>query len=222
MKFESIGRAIAAGSMAALLSAAVPAFAQPSGEIFPTVTNLKINGDSIAESDYSDFFKPYSGTTPVGGGKINDSVLYYIQENIADDPLTTSTNEKVQSWYIFFDPACKGVVEADITFTSAITGVYTKRDDLKATDGIFGIDLTGNSHKDYLTRRFTGTEKRDVTTWDGEKLHISWKAGSPGDHIRVTTEMTSQTPEPGTYAMLLAGLGVVCFVVRRRTLSALA
>ena len=37
-----------------------------------------------------------------------------------------------------------------------------------------------------------------------------WNAGSSGDHVRVMTAVIP-VPEPGTYALMLGGLGVVGF-----------
>ncbi len=198
MKLMSIARGTAAGGVALLLAAAMPAIA------VPTVTNLS---GATGFVDYIDSAQ----IAPVGAGMVDQPFLYYIKEQEGTISLA-GKEEKVQSWYIFFDPACKGVVEADISFTSVIKGVLTKTSELKATDSTFGLTTT----VDYLSRRHTGTEKRDVTTWDvhDNTIHIRWNASDPGDHIRVYT--VAHAPEPETYALMLAGLGVLGAVARRR------
>ncbi len=174
--------------------------------------DFKINGVVALESS----FREYSEKAAVGRGKVNQPFLFFIDEKTEEDPFTHKT---VKSWYIFFDPACQGTVEADITFSSAILGVHSTSAALRKTDSVFGIDVDGDGkYNDYRSRRSTGTERRDQTTWDTEKdpytLHISWKAGGTGDHIRVMTAL--HVPEPQTYALMLAGLGIMGAVARRR------
>jgi PEP-CTERM motif len=208
MKNSALCLAMAAGI---LIAAGAPAQA----EEHLRVDSLRIDGKVV---DTSSYFKEYAGAAPVGVGRIDQSFLFYIDEKRADDPLTPG-NDLVKSWYIFFDPACQGVVEADITFSTAILGVHRSAAALRTTNSAFGIDVDGDGlYNDYRNRRFTGTERRDQTTQlDGDTLRIKWKAGDPGDHIRVTTALAvSNTPEPGTYALMLAGLGVMLFVARRR------
>ncbi len=47
-------------------------------------------------------------------------------------------------------------------------------------------------------------------------LTLDWNASNPGDHIRVLTAV----PEPGTYALMAAGLLAVAGIARRRSRGA--
>ena len=184
------------------------AFAASALAVDPVVSNFSINGVGASSSS----FLEYTGSAAVGVGKVNQNLLYFIDEKIGVDPIS---HETVKSWYIFFDPKCVGVVEADITFSTVIKGVRTTAASLKETNSIFGIDVDGDRLlNDYRSRPLTGTERKDETGWSylGDTLHISWKASNPGDHIRVTTLV----PEPQTYAMMLAGLGLLGTVAFRR------
>lgn len=205
MRFKTIGRAIGfVGSLAVAGSAL--ALGVPTA-----VGTITANGVATSFS----FLEKYSGSAPVGIGKVNSNALYYIDEQIGVDPISLET---VKSWYIFFDPKCQGIVEADITFSTTIKGVRTTTSSIRETNSIFGIDVDGDTYlNDYKSRPLTGTERRDETGWSfaGNTLHIEWKASNPGDHIRVTT----MVPEPQSYALLLAGLGLVGAMARRRSKS---
>ncbi len=208
MNAKAMKNAVAASSLICLIGGAFAGVGDPKIDGF----TMTINGIDVE----TPLFKEYDGRAAVGRGKVNQPFLFFIDEKIAEDPFTRET---VKSWYIFFDPACQGTVEADITFSSAILGVHTTSAALRKTDSDFGIDVDGDrKYNDYRSRRSTGTERRDQTTWDTEKdaytLHISWKAGGTGDHIRVMTAL--HVPEPQTYALMLAGLGIMGAVARRR------
>lgn len=199
MTFKTVGHAI--GLLVSLAVSGTAAAADP------TASNIFINGNPASLS-----FLEYSGSAPVGAGQVNSNNLYYIDERIGIDPIS---HETVKSWYVFFDPLCQGLIQADITFDNAIKGVRTTRSALKETNSIFGIDVDNDTFlNDYRSRPLTGTERTDETGWsyNGNVLQIDWKASNPGDHIRVTTSI----PEPQTYALLLAGLGLVGAATRRR------
>ncbi len=165
--------------------------AAPVYALDPIATTVKINGATGS-------FMEYSGGAAVGVGAVDTNKLFFVDEKSVDG---------VKSWYIFFDPKCRAAVDAEITFSNAITGLITSTQGLLNTDTKFGI-----AGIDYDSVKHTGLEKRDVATFSGNTLTIHWKAGDPGDHIRVMTAV----PEPQTYALLLAGLGVMTLVARRR------
>ena len=146
----------------------------------------------------------YTSSAKVGTGAVDMNKLFFFEEK---------TVGNVQSWYMFFDPTCISSVDALITFSSNITGIDRSTAALKSSDPTFGI---GNPlYTDvYATRKFTGLDKRDFALYKDNQLEIHWKASDPGDHIRVYT--AAVVPEPQTYAMLLAGLGVLAATVRRR------
>lgn len=194
MTFKAVGRAFALA--VTLLSAGAASSNTP--------TAFGMIGGSFL--DFA--FEAYPGTAKVGMGAVDMDKLFFFEER------TVGTT---QSWYIFFDPTCVTSVDALITFSTAITGIDRTTPQLGFSDPTYGI---GNPFTDvYATRKHTGLEKRDVAIVSGNQLEIHWKAGDPGDHLRVYT--ASLVPEPRTYALLLAGLGVVCGMTRGRARAAL-
>lgn len=182
MRFKTIGQAIglacAFGSAGAALAA------------IPTATGT-INGVALT-------FEEFAATTEIGVGLVDTNKLFFIDEQ---------TVENVKSWYIFFDPACKGVVHAEITFSDAIADWIISKPELDSTNITYAKDGIN-----YGSVPRTGLESRDFYAISGNTLTIDWKASDPGDHIRVLTSI----PEPQTYALLLAGLGLVGAASRRR------
>ena len=45
---------------------------------------------------------------------------------------------------------------------------------------------------------------KSATSFTGSTLTLAWNASDPGDHVRILTAV----PEPQTYALMLAGLGM--------------
>lgn len=184
MKRESV--CLAAGVVCAAMAASANALA-------PVATTVTING---ASGSFMEFQAPNS--LAVGHGEVDTNTLFFIKEEIRGNQ---------QSWYVFFDPKCRGWVDAEITFSNTITGLFTSTQALLDTSDFQRGDIK------YVSVPHTGLEKRDYAEGLGSNtLKIHWHASDPGDHIRVTTAI----PEPQTYALLLAGLGVMTLVARRR------
>ena len=51
-----------------------------------------------------------------------------------------------------------------------------------------------------------------IVNMSGSTLTLAWNASDPGDHVRILTAV----PEPQTYALMLAGLGMTAWFARRR------
>ncbi len=124
---------------------------------------------------------------------------------------------RVASHGVVFDPSGTRTVIGSVTFDRPILGIIWTRSGLIATDGLLGLPtITYNSPS------ARGLETRDIpgTSFSGSTLFIDdWQASSPGDNIRV---ITSAIPEPATWAMLIAGFGMVGFALRQRRRTALA
>lgn len=153
---------------------------------------------SSLTSGYS--FQEYAGRAPVGAGRVGvDSTLFYIDEK---------TVNGLKSWLIFFDPAGRQDLNATLTFSHPVTAVFTSRGELQAS-AVYTADSVN-----YLYRPLTGLEREDNISWQvgSTSVNLAWIASNPGDHIRVVTAV----PEPGTYAMFVAGLGVIVWLMRRQ------
>ena len=149
---------------------------------------------------FTEYTTSTAGGAPVGNGLVDvNKTLYFVDEKAVNG---------VKSWYVFFDPLCRSVVDADITFSSVITGIVTDSKGLLLSDPVYGIgDLT------YLNNRYTGLERGDFARQTGgSTLSIHWQASDPGDHVRIYTAV----PEPQTYALLLSGLAMLALATRRR------
>ncbi len=159
-------------------------------------------------------FTEYTGTGPVGDGSINDNAnFYWIFEGTG-----IWSGQAVNSWYLVWEPLDRLTVSGTITFDAAILFFQDDKSELVATAAFGKPGVT----YDY-TSGLVGLEAPDKnnTSWSGSVLTLSgggWNAGSSGDHVRVMTAAPA-VPEPGTYALLLAGLGVVAMVSRRRRSS---
>ena len=101
---------------------------------------------------------------------------------------------------------------APVSF-AATSGIITAKD-LSATAVNF---LTANKPGRFTdgaaaTWTFNNTKPSDFSAF---QLHVN-SVTAAGDSVKFTQLLTTPVPEPETYAMLLAGLGLVGFVVRRR------
>ncbi len=124
---------------------------------------------------------------------------------------------RIASHGVVFDPVASRSVIGSVTFDRPILGVIWLDSRLAATDALLSLPLITNNNPGSR-----GLEARDRpgTTFVGNTLFINdWVASSPGDNLRV---ITAAVPEPATWAMLIAGFGMVGFAARRRHRIALA
>lgn len=156
-------------------------------------------------------FTEYTGAGPVGDGTINDDVnFYWMFESTG-----VWAGQAVNSWFLIWEPEQRLMASGTVSFDAPILFLLDDKSEMVASAAFGKPGVT----YDY-TSALVGLEAPDKnhTSWSGNTLTLSldgWNAGNPGDHVRVMTAVPV-VPEPGTYALLLAGLGGVGMVVRRR------
>jgi len=149
-------------------------------------------------------FAEYTATGPVGNNNINTSTFYWMKEQAG-----TWMGQQVQSWLLIWDPERSGQVRGTVTFDADILHVLDTKAELQATAAFQKPGVTYN-----YSRSAVGLENGEArnTSFTDATLSLRWTASNPGDHVRVMTAV----PEPGTYALMAAGLAVLGFAARRR------
>lgn len=123
---------------------------------------------------------------------------------------TLLAGTRVASHGVVFDPLNSRTVEGFVTFDRPILGLIWLTSKLNATDAALGLASITYDIGD-PARGLEGPD-RTGTSFSGNTLFIDWTASSPGDNIRV---LTAAVPEPATWAMLIAGFGLVGVAARR-------
>lgn len=149
-------------------------------------------------------FAEYTDAGPVGNNNINTNTLYWMKEEAG-----IWKGQQVQSWFLMWDPATSERVQGSVTFDANILYLHDSKAELQLTDDFKKADVAYN-----YSRSSVGLEAgdRSNTSFSGNTLQLRWTASNPGDHVRVMTAV----PEPGTYALMAAGLAVLGFAARRR------
>lgn len=159
---------------------------------------------------------PFGPPDSVGNDNFQSPNLYAFDEqqnvtlaaplatNVGENPIPAGTI--VSSYYIFFDPGPSEQVIGTVTFDSAVLAIITD------TTNLANSDFLSNPALNYLNPSQRGLEAGDSVTISGpQQILFDTIASSPGDYVRVITAAsqgsgTTQTPEPGTFALLLIGL----------------
>jgi hypothetical protein len=130
---------------------------------------------------------------------------------------TIAAGTKINSHYINFDPGPSRTVMGFATFDTPVLGLIWTRANLMASHYLGASGVT------YLNPSAVGFETpQDSSTFSGNTVFFSLRASSPGDSWRVITEAGSGSgtggavPEPSSWAMLIAGFGLIGAVRRRR------
>lgn len=197
--------------------------------------NATINSGSVTTGSGS-FIKLMPGftdSTPdntVGNDNFQNSNLYAFDEDQNTTVQTSALNVDilassgsagtlavgtvVASHYVFFDPAGTVNQVGTVTFDSRVLAVIT------STAHLLASDYLANTGVNYLNPSLRGLESGDsvtISVTNPNTVDIDWTASTPGDYVRILTEFSpSAVPEAETYAMMLAGLGLVGFATVRR------
>jgi hypothetical protein len=186
-----------------------------------TVTLGIAQADPVATLNGASFVE-YLGSTPTAVQQ--DATVFWFLESSNQTYNTGSGTVQVDSWFIVFDPLDgRGAFNGSINFGAPIVALQETKGQLLAT-AAFG--KAGSSYNYAPIAIGLEATDRQATSFAGAVLTIAdlnpadnslagWRADSPGDHLRVLT--VSAVPEPDPKALLLAGLGVVALLARRRS-----
>ena len=149
---------------------------------------------------------PFGSPSQVGADNFNTYNLYAFNES----QNVTLTNDlevdigadiqdgtTVASHYVFYDPPGSALnsQEGYVDFDSAIIGVITSTNLLSESDSLV------NTNVNYQNPTLRGLESGDSAFFNlGEpnRLYLDWDASTPGDYVRVLTQVSAGGSDPCT------------------------
>ncbi|MBE2245594.1 MAG: PEP-CTERM sorting domain-containing protein [Burkholderiaceae bacterium] len=160
--------------------------------------------DPTASLDRS--FVEYTGNGPIGNNNLASNDFYWMFESSG-----MYDGQAVNSWFLIWEPV-RARVSGSVTFDAPILYMFDDQAEMIATAGFGKPGVTYDySHPNM------GLDVVDktATSFAGPTLTLAWNGSDPGDHVRILTAV----PEPQTYALMLAGLGLTAWYARRRRAS---
>lgn len=166
----------------------------PCGGADQTITGTITGGDALIRG--GEFVQLCDPIGPVGDNNFDSYDLFAFEEQQAvelDAPLALDTTavidagEIVSSYYVVWDPVPTNDVLATLTFPDTIIGVITQQAELQASE------FLGDASAVYLNPNLLGLESGDTVTVNGASIDIDFRAGSPGDSVRVILGSASPT-----------------------------
>ena len=115
---------------------------------------------------------------------------------------------RVSSHLIVFDAPSLMSATGSVTFSAPVLGI------LSSSGRLFRSDFLGLPGVAYQMPAARGIEQStDAVGFSGRTVSFRFVTDSPGDSIRV---VTAAVPEPGSWAMLIAGFGTIGALRRRQ------
>jgi hypothetical protein len=125
---------------------------------------------------------------------------------------TLAKGTRVNVYYAYFDPVDDSA-RGTVTFAEKILGIVAHTSELQFSDflRVAGAPYPGDPA--FAARGWENAEWGNV---DAARTTFTWNANaaSPGDQFRIFT--VAAVPEPGSFALIAAGLGALAFARRKR------